>query len=348
MPRKPSTPRSRLAAAAAALLVGAPLTAAPPATAAPSPFDFEESSYILTLRAGAVEPYALIPRDLPTDIGYSYVDLVHDIGQQDGRCEAWGAGYWLGQEVEEGVLGPGAAPTDAGDVSKGYKNPTTSRQVRPDLTPAGQPSGSDRTPAIPADGSAGPNWIAACAHDAKGNGTGELADLAGAKLVGSTSAAEVNKATGLYTGTSRAYIQDLDIGGALVTITSLMQVKQAPGAQPVITYRLWLLDGGAEGTNYGLNQNGFTVAGTDVPADQLVEQFNDQIAQGARAIAALGPYGLTLLAPHVGKSTDGDRYSITAPVIQGNAGLKLRDGTIGQEQGLRFGSVTFQGVYGDN
>jgi hypothetical protein len=340
--------RSRTAGVAAAVLAAAGLAGVPAANAAPQAFNFQNSSYILTLRAGAVEPYAVIPRDLPTDIGFSYVDLVHDLGQKQGRCETWGAGYWLGTEVEEGVLGLGAAPPDAGDVSHGYKNPTTSRQVRPDLTPAGEPSGSDRTPVIPAAGTAGPHWVATCNHDAKGSGTGELADVAGAKFVGSTSAAEVNKVTGLYTGISRSYIQDLEIGGNLVTITSLMQVKQTPTSKPVITYRLSFLDGGPDGKNYGLNQNGFTVAGTNVPADPLVEQFNSQVEQGAGALAALGPYGLSLLAPHVGKSTDGDRFSITAPVIQGKAGLKVREGTIGQEQGLRFGSVTFQGAYGDN
>lgn len=156
------------------------------------------------MRAGAVEPYALIPRDLPTDIGFSYVDLVHDTGRPDGRCEAWGAGYWLGTEVEEGVLGLGAAPPDAGDISGGYKNPTTSRQVRPDLTPAGQPSGSDRTPAFPANGGAGPLWQATCAHDAKGTGTGNMVDASGVRAVGSTTSAEVDKKTGIYTGTSRA------------------------------------------------------------------------------------------------------------------------------------------------
>jgi hypothetical protein len=98
-------------------------------------FNFLDSSYILTLRAGGIEPYAFIPRDLPTDVGHSYVDLIHDIQQPKGRCEALGAGYWLGGETEEGVLGAGAAPPDAGDPSGGYRNPTTSREVEPNLSP---------------------------------------------------------------------------------------------------------------------------------------------------------------------------------------------------------------------
>jgi hypothetical protein len=335
------------------LLTGAVLTATAlaglpaAAQATPGAFDFQRSSYILTLRAGAIEPYAVIPRDLPTDIGYSYVDLAHDIGQKSGRCEAWGAGYWLGTEVEEGVLGLGAAPPDAGDISNGYKNPTTAREVAPNLSPPGVPNQSNRTPAIPANGTAGPRWVASCDSDAKGSGTGETANVGGAAFAGSAAAAEVNKKTGLYTGIARAYIQDLEIDGRLVTISSLMQVKQKSNRKPFVTYRLSFVQGAANGNNYGLNQNGFTMAGTNVPADQVVKQFNQQVKQSAEALAALGPLGLSLLALHVGTSTDGGRYAITAPVIQGKAGLKVREGTVGQEQGLRFGSVTFSGVYGN-
>jgi hypothetical protein len=334
-------------------VLAATATAGLPATAMAAEdsnqaFNFLNSSYILTMRSGAVEPYARIPRDLPTDVGYSYVDLVHDIGQKEGRCEAWGAGYWLGQEVEEGVLGLGAAPPDAGDVSYGYKNPTTARNVKPNLSPPGVPNQSDRTPVVPAKGGLGPNWQAQCDHDAKGNGTGETLNVAGAKLAGSTTNAEVNKSTGEYTGTSRSYIQDVEVGGHLASITSLMQVRQSPDKKPTITYRISFLDQGTDDkNNVGLSQKGFTLAGKDIPADQYVKQFNDQVKSGAKAFETLGPLGLTLLAPTVGQSTDGGRFAITAPVIAGNAGAHLRDGTIGQEQGVRFASVTFEGVYGN-
>ena len=85
------------------------------------------------MRSGGVEAYERIPRDLPTDYGFSSVELVHDLDQTHGRCESWGAGYWLGTEIEEDVLGAGLAPPDAGDVSGGYRNPTTSRSVEPNL-----------------------------------------------------------------------------------------------------------------------------------------------------------------------------------------------------------------------
>lgn len=344
--------KKRAGAAATAVLSLAALTGQTPAVAAEdstasAKFDFKNSSYILTMRAGAVEPYAKIPRDLPTDIGFSFVDLIHDRGRADGRCEAWGAGYWLGTEVEEGVLGLGAAPPDAGDISGGYRNPTTAREVRPDLTPKGQPSGSDRIPALPADGGAGPLWSAKCTDDAKGTGTGDMVNASGVRSVGSTTSAQVDKKTGMYTGTSRAYISGIEAAGNLATITTLMQVKQAANAKPTVSYRISFFEGEPAQSAYGFNQNTFTVSGTDVPVDELVDQFNQQAAQGGQALSVLGVYGFTMLAPTVGKTTDGDRTSISAPVIEGKAGLALRDGTIGQEQGLRFGAVTFSGIYGD-
>jgi hypothetical protein len=351
MPTTLKSSTSLAAAAAAAILALSGQGTAAAATSAgdrASAFDFKTSSYIFTLRAGAVEPYAAIPRDLPTDIGFSYVDLIHDIGRNEGRCEAWGAGYWLGQEVEEGVLGLGAAPPDAGDVSGGYKNPTTSRQVRPDLTPPGEPSQSDRTPALPSNGGTGPLWSGACDDDTKGAGTGDEVNSAGVRVVGSTTAAALDKKTGVYQGVSRAYITGIEAAGKLATISSMMQVKQTPTTKPTISYRISFFEGEAGQAATGFNQNAFTVSGNDVPVEDLVTQFNDQVKQGSGALAALGPYGFTLLAPQVGKTTDGNYFAITAPVIQGKAGLHLRDGTIGQEQGLRFGSVTFSGVYGDD
>jgi hypothetical protein len=311
------------------------------------------ASYILTMRAAAVEHYADIPRYLPGGFGYSQVDLAHDVGGLQGKCESRGAGYYLGEEVEEGVLGAGAAPPDAGDVSGGYKNPTLSRTVTPNLDPSGAPlsepgvrnylpPGQVLLP-IPHNG-AGPNWQATCTKDTQGQAQGFTFDGGGYKVAGSVTSAEVDKSTGVYTGTSRSIIQGLEGAGELDTISSLMQVTNQPNKQPTTTYRISFFNSKAGGTT--LAQNGFTVSGTDVPAAQLVEQFNSQSKTVSAALEAIGPLGLELLAPRVGTSTDGNRTEIVAPVIQGTAGSHLRDGTAGQEAGLRFGSTAFTGIYG--
>jgi hypothetical protein len=171
------------AAAAAFVLSAAGLAPAAQAAERGPRFDFQNSSYILTIRSGGIEYYDDIPRDLQQDQGFSYVDLLHDIGQPKGRCETFGAAYWLGQEVEEGVLGKGAAPPDAGDVSGGYKNPFVARDVEPNLSAGSNessrspginnplPPGQTAVP-IPPDGP-GYQFTAKCDADAHGRAEGD-------------------------------------------------------------------------------------------------------------------------------------------------------------------------------
>jgi len=79
---------------------------------------------------------------------------------------------------------------------------------------------------------------------------------------------------------------------------------------------------------------------------QFADQFNQNAKTFADAFKPIGPAGAATLAPEVGVSTDGNRYSITISAGHGHFGLDARQGGIGQDQGARFGSVTFQGVYG--
>ncbi len=337
-------------AAGSALLMAAGMLAAP-AQAAPTAFNFQDASYILTLRSGGIEYYDEIPRVLTQQQGFSYVDLIHDIGQEKGRCEAWGAGYWLSNEVEEGVLGAGAAPPDAGDVSGGYRNPTTSRDVQPNLS-AGD-NQSARNPGIknyfppgnevvdiPTTG-AGVKWIAKCDSDAKGAGTGDQHNIGGFQLIGSTAQAEVDKATGVYTGSSRAYVVGLEGASGFDSMSSFMQVVNKPNEKPVITYRMSYFNSGAN-----TDKNGFTFGGQNIPADQFASAFNNGAKSFGEAVKAVGPIGAQTLAPQVGVSTDGGRYSISISAATGNLGFAVREGGLGQNQGARFGSITFEGVYG--
>jgi hypothetical protein len=338
---------SLVGAASAFLMVGSAF----PAAAAPTAFDYTRTSYILTLRAGGIEPFAYIPRDLPIDVGFSYVDLIHDIGQEQGRCEVWGAGYWLGTELEEGVLGAGAAPPDAGDVSGGYRNPTTTRDVAPNLSAEGNQSARDpgvrnyfppgnELLDIPANGN-GPKWVAGCDSDAKGYGQGDVLNVAGAQVVGSASQAEVDKKTGVYTGTSRAYVLGLEGASGFDSASSFMQVVNKPDAKPTITYRMSYFNSGQN-----TNKNGITFGGQNIPVEDFAKQFNEGAKALSQAAAPVGPMGAGTLSPEVGVSTDGGRYSISISAGHGNVGLTARDGTAGMYQGARIGSVTFQGIYG--
>jgi hypothetical protein len=361
------------AAVALALLSGTfatPASAAvhrPPATGVDHSrsLDFQDgASYILDVRSAGMEYQTALPAALYHDVGYSEANLAHDIGQPQGTCETDGAMYWFGQYVEEAVLGKGAAPPDAGDVSGGYRNPTFARDVRPNIS-AGD-NLSDRHPAvvnffppgqeivpIPADGT--PVKVnAKCDSDVKGSGTGNVADLGGVlDAVGSTSTAELNKQTGEYISTGRAYMSGIQGAEPLDAVSSFMQVDQKPGAQATVSYRISFFNSKAGEADTGFSQKGFTLSGSNVPADQLVSQFNSQSRTLSAAATALGPLGFQVLAPEEGTQpsteagTTGLHY-ISAPAISGSIGSHLRDGTVGQQEQARYGSVTFTGVYGQN
>jgi hypothetical protein len=349
----------------AVLLTGALATPAAAAGtgAAGGGFDYaNKASYILDMRSAGLEFEDHIPAVVYQDVGYSGVNLSHDIGEAQGRCESDGATYWLGQYVEEAVLGKGAAPPDAGSVQGGYQNPVYSRDVKPNIA-AGN-SLSDRSPGItnylppgqriapiPSDGT--PVYVKAhCDSDVKGSGSGNVADLVkNADLVGSTTTSNLDRATGVYTTTARAYVTGIKNAGDLNTVSSFMQVSQKPdGSQPLVTYRLSFFTAAPGGSRTAFGRKGFTFSGNNVPADQLTKQFNSQAATLSAAGSALGPLGFQVLAPKTGvqgsteAGTTGLHY-ITAPAIQGEAGLKARNGTVGQDQYARFGSITFTGIY---
>jgi hypothetical protein len=316
-------------------------------------FSFQDASYILTMRSAGIEYIDDIPRELQQDQGFSYVDLLHDIGQPQGRCETFGGAYWLGQEVEEGVLGKGAAPPDAGDVSGGYKNPFVSRDVEPNLS-AGE-NQSNRSPGIPnyfppgntvvpmSPGGPGYNWTAKCDDDTHGRGQGDTFNIGGFQVIGSTSSAGLDKSTGVYTGTSRAYFAGLDGATKYDGGSSFMQVTNANGSDAKISYRMSYFNSGDK-----TGTNGISFGGQDIPAQQFADAFNSGAKSFGAAASAIGPMGAATLEPEVGTSTDGGRYSITISAGHGNLGFAARSGTVGQNQEMRIGSVTWQGVYGSN
>lgn len=331
------------AAAVAVLAVG---VLASPASAASTgnakkKVDINRVAYTTFIRTAAVETYADIPRNTPQEFGYSGVDLRKDIEEALPRCTADGAGYWAGEVVEEGVLEGGAAPIEEGqtraDGAK-YQNPTIKRTFRPNATAVADNT-SNRTPSFPSNGN-GPLWTSDCTDGFfTGTGTGDIINAGGSRIAGSTTTGTVDQKTGIYTGTARAYITS--IKGAFDTMTSLMQIRFEPNKEPVITYRLAFFN--SDASKSGFNNDGFTLAGTAIPANDFVNTFNTQAASFAQQGAAFGPAGLQILSPTVYPDQDTGRMTITAPAASGNLGFASRAGGIGQNFGARFASITFIG-----
>jgi hypothetical protein len=340
-PRRSVLPGAAVAAALV-LTAGALATPADAATSKKK-FDINRVGYNQAMRAGAIETFTEIPRNLPENVGYSRVVLIKDIEETPPRCEADGAGYWLSEEVEEAVIKGGAAPIAEGqsqsDASP-YDNPTINRTVRPaDASDGGETAFSDRTPKLPSNGN-GPLWTSECSPDFyKGSGTGDLVNASGLRIGGSTVSGGVDRATGIYTATGRAYVTGLD--GAFDTVTSLMQVTHAPAQEPKITYRLAFFNSDAGQSAFA--SDGVEFFGSAVPASEFVEQFNTQSAAFSEQAAAFGPAGLQILSPSVYPDQDTGRMTITAPAAAGNLGLASRAGTAGQNSGARFASITWVG-----
>lgn len=326
-------------------------------------FDWRrDASYALTVNGSGIDWVVEIPRSLPHRVGLGQVDLVHDLDQREGRCEARGAGYTIPDEVQEGLLGGkgGWSDPDPSELDTRMNrpvvdyNPTMARSVagnypverQPEVrVPVGRPD--QRLIGLPVDGSP-IRWTASCIDDVAGTATGNHLQHAIAKLANGTASAAVDKATGRYTGIARGYAAGVRTPtGTLGSVSSLLQVTLRPGVEPVVTYRLAVSEITGTEAQHRFDHAGFTLVGQDVPASRLTAQFNEQVARNADALAALGPAGLALLKPQVerGRQSYQADYAIAAPVLQANAGLAARNGTIGQNQTVLLCATRFEGTY---
>ena len=285
------------------------------APAAGGGYDFFNSDFILRMRGSAMQPEADIPRPLVIGVGVSEVWLEKEIGGEHSDCETYGAGYYAGEVAEQGIL-ESSGPPDAGNKGGGIFNPTRSKDTKPNLSPgenlnAREPQIRDVRDGsaiyeIPAKGN-GVRWEGVCDHDAAGHATGHNVDVAGAQAVGSTTIGVLDKKTGVYTGTSRAFVAGLETGsGTIDLISSIMQVKQLPGQAPTVSYRI------------GVN-GGTLASGADVPYQDLTEQFNDAVNGNSKAAASLATCGLILMGPTASRSETGGgfaRYVLNAPFFE--------------------------------
>jgi hypothetical protein len=313
----------------------------PAAVVADGKYDYAESGFILRLRASAIEPEVDIPHPLVPGVGYTAVNIEKDIGGPEAKCEIFGAGAYFTDVVQEGVL-ENSGPPDAGNKGGGIFNPTEAKDVKPNLSPgenlnARKPQVRDVSDGhslydIPAHGN-GVRWEALCDDDAGGKAAGNNVDIAGAQALGSSTVGHIDKVSGEYVGQSRAFVAGLETGsGTLDFVSSLMQIKHLPGQEPSVTYAI-----GANG--------GTLASGANIPASDLTKQFNDAVKGQAPAIAALGPFGITLLGPTVTESENGHRPIINAPFFDLTLGLESRKGTIGENDHIRLVNIDYEGQY---
>ena len=316
-------------------------SSAPTVKSAKGAYKFFDSDFILRLRAAAIQPEADIPKPLVVGIGESEVNLEKDTGGEFADCEIRGAGMYLTDIVQEGIL-ENSGPPDAGNKGGGIFNPTEAKDTKPNLSPGenlntrkpGLRSVSDgsRTAEIPHNGN-GVRWEANCDSDTAGKATGNNLDVAGIYGAGSTTSGAVNKQTGEYLGVSRAYVAGLG-PAAMDVVQSFASIKHLPGQKPVIDYRIGV--------------NGATVAGgSNIPYGDLTKSFNDAVKGQSGALSAIGPsQGLIqLMGPTESQSENGGRYIINFPFIELQQGVDARKGTAGHNQRVRLVSIDYEGLY---
>ena len=283
------------------------------------------------------ETYAEIPHRFYPGFPTTEVSLY-----SPGQCETFSAGYFAGIEIEEAIFG--AMP--------GYTNVTLARASNPETK--GYPAKAE---VAPSGGQGGPAYTAECASPDSGQG---IARNAGFTTPGGSAGSGVSKTTQTLdrdaqtiTSETTTSLNDVSLGGSLRIhhLSSFMKTVLTPDAEPTVTYRITLqgISTGGEGAStaaadsFAINDSGLTLAGKDLGGSDLVEQFNEQARSHEKDLAVLARYGFRVLAPKF--SSDGDGYTVEAPVMDAGLYFPSRENQTGQGQALRIGMARFTGSY---
>lgn len=292
---------------------------------------FEKATYDTTIGSSAFGVYEKIPGLLQQGVAFSSVRTRKDYLRTEGECESFGAGYWLGYAVEEGVLGDQASPDEA-PSAVAYKNPMHAR--------ATYPKSSRNTEPVPPSSPVGPHWTAEC-ESLGGDGNGTYTNLSvpeAAISVGqavSKTTSEADEDTQKVVSETYAALNDLRIGDAVVgSVSSKFEVEtDMKTNKPTVTYRIRIMDvrNGSD-TVLGHGDDGLTLAGTNVPSSDLHSQFNKQIDQNENAVSDIGTVGLRLLEPRV--EEEFGVIDILSGALTVRNTVAEREGMIGGEQGF--------------
>jgi len=336
--------RRGLALLASAAIV-ASMTAAASAENGPSDEDIiSRSAWGVYNTSRVFEPWAEIP--LSFDPGSPMTDV--RLGTPPPKCEARAAGYWASYALEEGMIPGVMAPF-------GYKqNPTLARAANPPYAGSygDAPVESDVTPA---GKDAGPDYHASCPSPLGGKATARHFHLGGQGFTIGAATTDTEQhfepAQRLISGVTSTDLTDVDLGSVRVQqIGSYLKTDLKPDSAPVVSYKMTVQ--GIAGSSGGQAApgdavwvgNGVVLAGQNVPAGELVAQFNDQVKAHEKDLAQLGRYSVRILAPKV--ETDAwNRYLIEAPVVDAGFGPKARERQTGHYQAVRLGISRFFGTY---
>ena len=305
--------------------------------------------YSLAMRAAGVQPYLADPSRFIGGVAYSEVQLNHDARNEPAsRCTATGAGYWLGEMEDHGVI-------DNTDVHQrqpalGYvNNPTASRTFDP---PADRYLGDfEMRPVLPA-GPVGTAWASGCAPDhLLGGAVGADGETLLASVFRTASSGGLDPDSGAYVGTASAWAaRSAKPNDGAALLRAYVQVTQLPDRNPRITYRITVVATADDDPAVRVDDQSWTIRGADVAADRLRQQFAEQLANRPGTVAALAGLGLRFAEPIVtlrepGVATVTAPALCTATSVPAGADQPGPAGLLASPEGVCFGVVQYEGSY---
>ncbi|HEV7861600.1 MAG TPA: hypothetical protein VGR20_02830 [Acidimicrobiia bacterium] len=228
-------------------------------------------------------PYELNPT--PTAFSRSYVDST------PGRSSGFASFYYGDEIVEEGVfeIGPGG----------GFKNPTLTRCNNPD-------AGRGTSGKVEEGGSGvGRKAVTDCTSRLRALSTSNTGPLVTQQLSisdGSTDTKAI-ASPGHMISEATARLVGVDAGDLHIgSVESWVKVDYPVDGEPLVSYRVSALNiaqGKTTAAQAG-SPKGFSIGGSAIPANQLVDQFNAQANQmGATAAPDTQTWQVDVLAPRV-------------------------------------------------
>ncbi|HEY3605726.1 MAG TPA: hypothetical protein VGL04_13730 [Sporichthyaceae bacterium] len=336
--------RGRRAASAlvgAALLVAgqaAPAVAAPLSTRPP---------YQFTVRAAPAEQYLQYFRELVQDVGFSRVQIAHRAGDATGHARALGAAYWLLTDDEPCLLGcepPCPEATLINTTEARTANPRECTDRRAGLGALGLPSNADRS--FPAAAHTEAHTPSDLHADALSRVAGVGAGQIGSGAAGSTSSAVFDPSTGRFLGSARSFVTDIALpNGQLAAVASALTVSGIPNTVPVVSYRLSLTVARDGTSSSGLDEQGFSIAGQQIPLTDLVGRVNSQLHSLGQQLSAFAELGIGVMSPVTDYAADSGRFRVAAPVVMIGVEPNLALPAPPSGTGVRLGTAVFEGAF---
>jgi hypothetical protein len=338
--------RRRTRRAAGALVGAIVVLAAQAAPAAAAPLR-TSPPYQFTVRAAPVERYLQYFRELVQDVGISRVQIAHHSGDPTGHARALGAAYWSFTDDEPCLLGcepPCPEATVVNATVARTSNPRECADRIPGLGALGLPTTVDKS--FPAAAHTEAHTPTDRRADALSRVAGAAAGQLGMGAGGSTAGAEFDTVTGRFLGSARSFVADVALpGGAVATVVSMLTVTAVPDATPVVSYQLSLTTVRDGTSSSGLDAEGFSIAGQQIPLTDLVSRVNSQLGSLGQQLSAFAELGIAVLAPTSDYTSDKGRFRVTAPVVVIGVEPNLALPAPERGTGLRLGAAVFEGAF---